>query len=371
MQVQLVHEKLLVVRKQLGGHTEYAVLRSAAELREVHEADVRAAAAQAVETARAAKEAKVAAEKEEKRRRRAEIEAEGRRGGHDQVLFVKDLDTGLMVPIENVAGYEEKGESKGDDGEGYASVPQGEFGLAVTAQIDAEEAKGTDMDFDLVMKLKNVDRPAARGRDIEAHKLEIKAYNLTQKLAISATKTRLAGAARKADLDEELAEAMAMKDYERCNVLKGEMVKTANTEVLISLASVSTHSVPDDLTPRCTGNVLNLSSAFQGTPRCAATFGFFTRRHHCRLCGLVFCDACTKFKRVLPEAYAEKGAVRVCGVCIKMQPGHLKRFAPSPEKMIALRSRALVNGGTFDDVEMEEVIKAEAQRGELEWRYQT
>ena len=92
---------------------------------------------------------------------------------------------------------------------------------------------------------------------------------------------------------------------------------------------------------------------------------------YCRLCGFVFCDACTKFKRVLPEAYAEKGAVRVCGVCIKMQLGHLKRFAPSPEKMIALRSRALVNGGTFDDVEMEEVIKAEAQRGELEWRYQT
>ena len=43
MQVQLVHEKLLVVRKQLGGHTEYAVLRSAGELREVDAAGAEAA----------------------------------------------------------------------------------------------------------------------------------------------------------------------------------------------------------------------------------------------------------------------------------------------------------------------------------------
>ena len=309
-EVQFVHVKLLVVRKQLGGHTEYAVLRSAAELREVHAAEVRAAA-----------EAKAAAKKEEKRRRLAE---------------------------------EEK-ESKGDDGD-YASVPQGEFGLANAAQIEAEEAKGTAMDFDLVRKLKNVDRPAARAKDIEAHKL-----------TVQANKTLLASAARKADLDEELAEAMKTNDYEQCAALQREMVKTANTEILISLASVSTLSVPDDLTPRCMGNVLNLSSTFKGTPRCAATFGFLKRRHHCRLCGLVFCDACTKFKRVLPEAYAEKGAVRVCGVCSEIKLGHLERFAPNPEKMIALRSRALVNGGTFDDVDMEE----EAQRGELEWRYQT
>ena len=46
-EVQLVLEKLLVVRTQLGGHKEYAVLRSAVELLEVNAAAAEAAAAEA------------------------------------------------------------------------------------------------------------------------------------------------------------------------------------------------------------------------------------------------------------------------------------------------------------------------------------
>ena len=46
-EVQLVLEKLLVVRTQLGGHKEYAVLRSAVELQEVNAAGAEAAASEA------------------------------------------------------------------------------------------------------------------------------------------------------------------------------------------------------------------------------------------------------------------------------------------------------------------------------------
>ena len=44
-EVQLCNEKLLVVRTQLGGHREYAVLRSAVELLEVNAASIEAAEA--------------------------------------------------------------------------------------------------------------------------------------------------------------------------------------------------------------------------------------------------------------------------------------------------------------------------------------
>jgi len=44
-EVQLCNEKLLVVRTQLGGHKEYAVLRSAVELLEVNAAAAAAAEA--------------------------------------------------------------------------------------------------------------------------------------------------------------------------------------------------------------------------------------------------------------------------------------------------------------------------------------
>ena len=50
-EVQLVLEKLLVVRTQLGGHKEYAVLRSAVELQEVNAASIEAAEAAAAEAA--------------------------------------------------------------------------------------------------------------------------------------------------------------------------------------------------------------------------------------------------------------------------------------------------------------------------------
>lgn len=54
---------------------------------------------------------------------------------------------------------------------------------------------------------------------------------------------------------------------------------------------------------------------------CTSTFSFFTRRHHCRRCGKIFCDTCTSHTKVLPHPIrrpggdVEKGAVRVCNAC--------------------------------------------------------
>lgn len=55
---------------------------------------------------------------------------------------------------------------------------------------------------------------------------------------------------------------------------------------------------------------------------CTKKFSFVCRRHHCRRCGGIFCDACTKKRRTLRNPLAEYGRVsgtihdcRVCDDC--------------------------------------------------------
>ena len=51
-------------------------------------------------------------------------------------------------------------------------------------------------------------------------------------------------------------------------------------------------------------------------PACRSSFGFFLRRHHCRLCGGVFCDSCSKARVPIPRYFkAGEGPQRVCERC--------------------------------------------------------
>ena len=60
--------------------------------------------------------------------------------------------------------------------------------------------------------------------------------------------------------------------------------------------------VPDRLRPSC--------------PSCDITFSLSKRRHHCRLCGDVFCDACSSHRVLLPLGGTEfDKPVRVCKEC--------------------------------------------------------
>lgn len=52
--------------------------------------------------------------------------------------------------------------------------------------------------------------------------------------------------------------------------------------------------VPDEDAPTCTG--------------CKVEFGVFTRRHHCRACGKVFCAVCCDFFRCFPDYGIEEGS---------------------------------------------------------------
>ena len=51
-------------------------------------------------------------------------------------------------------------------------------------------------------------------------------------------------------------------------------------------------------------------------PSCEAVFSLSKRRHHCRLCGDIFCDACSAHRVILPLAGTEYDKpVRVCNEC--------------------------------------------------------
>lgn len=73
--------------------------------------------------------------------------------------------------------------------------------------------------------------------------------------------------------------------------------------------------VPDEAVERCAN--------------CAVDFDFFfTRRHHCRLCGRVFCDSCSSYYCLLPEHFNCREPQRTCRPCnFKLRPMQPKLLA--------------------------------------------
>ncbi len=62
----------------------------------------------------------------------------------------------------------------------------------------------------------------------------------------------------------------------------------------------SRHWVPDASCAQC--------------QRCDQAFGTWVRKHHCRCCGRIFCNACTQRRMPLP-ALGMVAPVRVCDEC--------------------------------------------------------
>lgn len=79
---------------------------------------------------------------------------------------------------------------------------------------------------------------------------------------------------------------------------------------------------PDSAAPKC--------------PACEVEFGFFTRRHHCRACGLCFCANCCRDEPILlPRIFGfHNDRQRVCVRC-RNQPG-----GPAPTAAVAAAAPA-------------------------------
>ena len=98
------------------------------------------------------------------------------------------------------------------------------------------------------------------------------------------------------------------------------------------------HWVPDKESKQCEG--------------CSAAFGLMRRRHHCRVCGGVFCDACTKDRVAV---YEQRSPQRVCAQCGEVARASVKEAGPSAA---AADTAAAVSGsvlGEFDSLSHAEI----------------
>ncbi|CAI5977752.1 unnamed protein product [Closterium sp. NIES-64] len=73
------------------------------------------------------------------------------------------------------------------------------------------------------------------------------------------------------------------------------------TRPRLPAADERVHWVPDEEVPKCAD--------------CASDFGTFNRRHHCRNCGNIFCDKCTRGRTPL-SSEPDAAPVRVCDACL-------------------------------------------------------
>eukprot|EP01065_Artemidia_motanka_P024118 TRINITY_DN2874_c8_g1_i1.p1 TRINITY_DN2874_c8_g1~~TRINITY_DN2874_c8_g1_i1.p1 ORF type:complete len:279 (+),score=92.12 TRINITY_DN2874_c8_g1_i1:56-892(+) len=64
---------------------------------------------------------------------------------------------------------------------------------------------------------------------------------------------------------------------------------------------------------------------------CEAAFTLFNRRHHCRMCGCIFCNKCTAERRALPPHVGLDGPQRVCREC-RVRLDQAKTVTPLPSQ---------------------------------------
>lgn len=73
---------------------------------------------------------------------------------------------------------------------------------------------------------------------------------------------------------------------------------------------------------------------------CGVAFSFFRRRHHCRLCGQIFCFECSeRFIDGAPHGHA--GQIRVCNFC-----AHYVEEAEMKKTMVHAQRRSSLSRGT-------------------------
>ena len=80
--------------------------------------------------------------------------------------------------------------------------------------------------------------------------------------------------------------------------------------------------VPDDQVETCMSR------------NCETAFTFWQRRHHCRLCGGVFCASCTEKRAMMPDIFGSKDPQRVCEPCFS-------RLEPLQDQLAEANANAL------------------------------
>ncbi|KAI3384986.1 hypothetical protein SNEBB_005162 [Seison nebaliae] len=80
-----------------------------------------------------------------------------------------------------------------------------------------------------------------------------------------------------------------------------------------SLVTSLSHGLPSHLTA---APIWQVDSEEKRCKLCQANFNLINRRHHCRSCGYVVCDNCSKGRSVIAgQSSTEKDDLRVCDAC--------------------------------------------------------
>ncbi|KAI5809864.1 1-phosphatidylinositol-3-phosphate 5-kinase [Peziza echinospora] len=66
---------------------------------------------------------------------------------------------------------------------------------------------------------------------------------------------------------------------------------------------------------------------------CGKTFTAFRRKHHCRLCGQIFCSKCTS--TISGERFSYSGSMRVCNQCLEIVEGYKDESDPERQNFIS------------------------------------
>ncbi|RNF10962.1 putative zinc finger protein [Trypanosoma rangeli] len=89
------------------------------------------------------------------------------------------------------------------------------------------------------------------------------------------------------------------------------------------------------------------NEAAQVCQRCQRRFNLFVMRHHCRRCGLIFCQRCSSYAGILPdrkaEQYVASSWLRLCQDCYEICCEYQKRLIttlPPPRGRCERESRA-------------------------------
>mmetsp|Transcript_16719 Transcript_16719/g.24978 ORF Transcript_16719/g.24978 Transcript_16719/m.24978 type:complete len:1181 (+) Transcript_16719:58-3600(+) len=101
--------------------------------------------------------------------------------------------------------------------------------------------------------------------------------------------------------------------------------------------------------------------------KCNKKFGMFTRKHHCRFCGHIFCSKCTKTKMDLPEEMGYDGPQKVCEACIPVIQGR-KRATGHADRAVLQQQQKKDTG--VEDMTMLSSITNEAIAANLKKRYE-
>ncbi|ULT96640.1 hypothetical protein L3Y34_004892 [Caenorhabditis briggsae] len=95
--------------------------------------------------------------------------------------------------------------------------------------------------------------------------------------------------------------------------------------------------------------------------RCRSIFTVFTRKHHCRACGQIFCDKCSSREMALPQFGIEK-EVRVCETCYEKKVAEIKERYPALKKQLAAAVAGKKSVSTGGDSEADRAAKEKLLR---------